>query len=1113
MIRVRSLTAATAGLLLAAAVPLVGTAHPAAASDNGQSVRPAMGWSSWSFVRRRPTEAKIKAQADALVSSGLKDHGFLYVNLDDFWQKCDGDGFVVDTYGRWAVDTAKFPDGIEGLADYVHSKGLKFGFYVTPGIAKNAVTKNTPIEGTSYHAKDIADTSRTEKNYNCKNMYHIDYSKPGAQEFVNSWARQFASWGVDYLKIDGVGSADIPDIQAWDKALRASGRPINFALSNNLPVADASTWRKLANSWRTQGDVECYCGPGSNGSGYPLTDWSHVAKRFDSAASWQPYAGPGGWNDLDSLEIGNGDQVGLTADQRRSHLTLWSMAAAPLLLGTDLTRLDPVDKAMLANDRLIGVDQDGVAAKRIVSNGVQQVWSKKESDGQYVVALFNTGTSDKATVAVNWSQVGFGGSGDVTDLWSGSHKGVIADSYSATLRPGETRLIRVEPVGSPDARALPLAGPGRGSAPAGTDYQAEDALISQGTVATNHTGYTGTGFVDYTNVKGSYVEFTVSAASAGTSALTLRYANGTSADRPMDISVNGTVVAPGVSFPATADWNTWATRTVDVPLAAGTDRIRATATTANGGPNLDRAGVDAAADTQAPTRPGQPSCSGIGEDTLTLAWGASSDNVGVSAYDVYEHGNKIGEAPGSSASKTLTGLTPNTDYNLTVIARDAAGNTSPASPVVDCTTRPGSDTTPPGKPGTLSASNVTTNSVDLKWGASTDDKAVVAYDVRSGTTVYDTVTSGTSTTLTGLACNSPYSLNVVARDAAGNVSEPGNTVSFTTKACATDGGVPSSIATLSTGWTIPWGTSWMPDGKSALVTERDDFRVWKVTKDGTKTRVGTVPNAVTTNGEGGLLGVAVGPGWDTDHYVYFMHTASEGNRVVRMTYDGTRLSDYRILLQGIKKNRYHNGGRLLFGPDGYLYVSTGEAQTPDLAQDKSSLNGKILRMTTDGKPAPGNPFGTYVYSLGHRNPQGLAFDRNGRLWEAEFGNSAKDELNLIKPGANYGWPICEGTCGVAGMTDPKATWNVSEASPSGIAIVRDVVYMASLRGERLWRIPINGDTESVGTPTAYYVGTYGRLRTVTKVPGADQLWLSTTNCDNNGDQPDGADKIFRVSIG
>ncbi|MFJ8060598.1 glycosyl hydrolase family 28 protein [Streptomyces sp. NPDC096142] len=417
-------------------------------SDNGRSQRPAMGWSSWSHVRRTPTEAKIKAQADAMVASGLKNHGFVYVNLDDFWQKCDANGFTVDSYGRWAVDPAKFPSGIKALADHVHSRGLKFGFYVTPGIAKNAVTANTPIEGTPYHAKDIADTSRTEKNYNCKNMYYIDYGKPGAQEFVDSWARQFASWGVDYLKIDGVGGADIPDVQAWDKALRATGRPIDFALSNSLPIADAAIWRQYANSWRTQGDVECYCGPGANGSGYPLTDWSHVSARFDTAASWQPYAGPGGWNDLDSLEVGNGDQVGLTADQRRSHFTLWAMAGSPLLLGTDLTHLDTVDKAMLTNDRLIGVDQDGVAAQRVVNSGVKQAWSKRESDGAYVVALFNTGTSGSATVSVNWSQVGFTGTGDVTDLWSGSHKGTIADAYSATLRPGETRLIHVNPVNS-----------------------------------------------------------------------------------------------------------------------------------------------------------------------------------------------------------------------------------------------------------------------------------------------------------------------------------------------------------------------------------------------------------------------------------------------------------------------------------------------------------------------------------------------------------------------------------------------------------------------------------------------------------------------------------------
>jgi len=310
----------------------------------------------------------------------------------------------------------------------------------------------------------------------------------------------------------------------------------------------------------------------------------------------------------------------------------------------------------------------------------------------------------------------------------------------------------------------------------------------------------------------------------------------------------------------------------------------------------------------------------------------------------------------------------------------------------------------------------------------------------------------------------------------------------------------------------------MPDGQTALVTERDDkvvsgqFRVFKVTLTGAKTLVGTVPNAMTTDGEGGLMGVAVDPDWATNHYVYFMHTASEGNRIVRMTYNGTSLSGYTVLLQGIKKNRYHNGGRLAFGPDGYLYASTGDAQTSSLAQDRNSLNGKILRMTTTGAPAPGNPFGNHIYSYGHRNPQGLAFDRNGRLWEAEFGNSSADELNLIKPGRNYGWPICEGTCSVAGMENPKKTWSVSSASPSGIAIVRNVIYMAALRGERLWRIPINGDTESVGTATAYYVGTYGRLRTVTKVPGADQLWLSTTNCDNNGGAPDGSDRIFRVSI-
>ncbi|MGW2178320.1 PQQ-dependent sugar dehydrogenase [Streptomyces sp. NPDC001732] len=656
----------------------------------------------------------------------------------------------------------------------------------------------------------------------------------------------------------------------------------------------------------------------------------------------------------------------------------------------------------------------------------------------------------------------------------------------------------------------------RSASAAATRYEAEAATIVKGAAESNHSGYSGTGFVNGDNVVGSYVEFTVTAAAAGTGRIAVRYSNGTAADRSADIAVDGTVVSAARTFGATTDWNTWATSTLTTPLKAGGNKIRLTSTTADGLPNLDYLDVTVTpSDTGAPTAPGQPTCTGITENSITLNWTASTDDVGVAAYDIYEHGNKFGEAPGTATTKNLTGLAPGTTYNLTLFARDAAGNVSSVSPIVDCTTLRSDDTTAPSAPGTLSASDLTANSVVLNWGASTDDKAVTAYEVRSGSTVYKTVTGtppATTTTLTGLACASPYTLDVVAKDAAGNTSPPGNAVTFTTPDCATDGGVPSGITTVSTGWSIPWGTHWMPDGKTALVTERDGFKVFRATTDGARTQVGSVPEAVTTDGEGGLLGVAVDPKWSTNHHVYFMHTASEGNRIARMTYDGSSLGGYQVLLRGIKKSRYHNGGRLAFGPDGYLYASTGEAQTPDLAQDKNSLNGKILRMTTDGKPAPGNPFGNHVYSYGHRNPQGLAFDRNGRLWEAEFGDSKKDELNLIKPGKNYGWPICEGTCTTSGMTNPKKTWNISEASPSGIAIVRNVIYMAALKGERLWRVPITGDTENLGTPSAYYVGTYGRLRTVTAVPGRDQLWLSTTNCDNKGNEPDGSDKLFRVSI-
>jgi ricin-type beta-trefoil lectin protein/alpha galactosidase A-like protein/alpha galactosidase C-like protein len=414
-----------------------------ASSDNGLGRTPAMGWSSWSFIRRDPTEAKIKAQADGL--RRLAGHGYVYVNLDDFYMKCDANGPVVDGNGRWVADAARFPSGMRALGDYIHAQGLKLGVYVTPGIPENAVRQNTPIAGTPYHARDIADTSRNENSYNCGHMYYVDYSKPGAQEYINSFANLFASWGADYLKIDGVGSFDLPDVQAWSKALQQSGRPIVLALSNHLSIDAAASWKQLANSWRTQDDVECYCGTGPDGSGFPLTTWNNVALRFDSVAAWQPYAAPGGWNDLDSLEIGNGDRGGLTLDQRRSQLTLWAMAAAPLLLGTDLTQLDPTDLELLGNDRVIAVDQDGVAATRVIAAGDAQVFSKREPSGDYVVALFNAGSSNSLAVSIKWSTVGFSGSAQVSDVWSGASLGTVSGAYGVTLRPGESRLVRVTP--------------------------------------------------------------------------------------------------------------------------------------------------------------------------------------------------------------------------------------------------------------------------------------------------------------------------------------------------------------------------------------------------------------------------------------------------------------------------------------------------------------------------------------------------------------------------------------------------------------------------------------------------------------------------------------------
>ena len=310
----------------------------------------------------------------------------------------------------------------------------------------------------------------------------------------------------------------------------------------------------------------------------------------------------------------------------------------------------------------------------------------------------------------------------------------------------------------------------------------------------------------------------------------------------------------------------------------------------------------------------------------------------------------------------------------------------------------------------------------------------------------------------------------------------------------------------------------MPDA-SALVSLRDSGTLVHIGADGSVSEVGEIPG-VTGGGsggflgltptEGGLLGLAASPDFTEDRLVYAYLTAAQENRVVRLTFDGTSLGEPEVVLDAIPTANIHNGGRIAFGPDGYLYVTTGDASDQGLAQEIGALNGKILRVTLDGQPAPGNPFaGSPVWTLGHRNVQGIGWDDEGRMYASEFGQNRFDELNLIEPGGNYGWPVVEGDGGGDEYVDPLLTWEPAEASPSGITVHGGAVYVAGLRGQRLWQVPVAGVGE-VGEPQAYLTGEYGRLRAVEIAPDGS-LWVLTNNTDSRGDPRPGDDRILPLA--
>ena len=327
-----------------------------------------------------------------------------------------------------------------------------------------------------------------------------------------------------------------------------------------------------------------------------------------------------------------------------------------------------------------------------------------------------------------------------------------------------------------------------------------------------------------------------------------------------------------------------------------------------------------------------------------------------------------------------------------------------------------------------------------------------------------------------------------------------------------DGPVEVETSVVATGLEAPWDLVFTPDGE-ALVTERDSGRLLSVDASGDVEELQSLPAGGV--GEGGLLGLALSPDYERDGLMYAYYSTGTDNRVVRFR-EG---EEPEPVLTGIPVNSFHNGGRLAFGPDGNLYVGTGDAGDRPSSQDTNSLAGKILRLTPEGEVPEDNPFsGNLLYSYGHRNVQGLAWDANGQLYASEFGQDTYDEVNRIVPGGNYGWPEVEGEGGEgSGYVDPVATFfPTSEASPSGVEILKGGAipqwegdfFMAALRGQRLYRLDLDESGAVVGQEELLQ-GEAGRLRHVVQAPDGS-LWILTSNRDGRGNPVPDDDRIIRL---
>lgn len=435
-------------LLAGWAGPGTASADPPGPSDQAEDLaaKPYLGWSSYSMQVYAGngstwiTADQIIAQSDAMHEK-LQPFGYEYINVDAAWNG------GVDDYGRPVPSTTLYPDGLQTVIDHVHGNGQKFGLYFIPGMSPDLYENPRPIFGAEgCDTREIVKQPVQQADY-WGIGYRLDFDNPCAQKWVDSVVDLIAGWGVDFVKFDSVtpgsGISDLSldardDVAAWSKALHRHG--IWFELSWALDIKYADYWKQYADGWRVEWDVECYC------EGEALTQWANIARLFPRAADWWRHAGPNsGWNDFDSLNVGNGSMDGLTQNERRTATTLWAISAAPMYLGNDLTRLDTFGLGLLTNPEVIAVHQAGTPAQPVSTTSNRQTWYSLNSDGSYTVALFNLGRTT-ADVTANWADLGLTGQAQVRDLWSRKNLGRFDTGFTAQNVPIHgVRLLQVTP--------------------------------------------------------------------------------------------------------------------------------------------------------------------------------------------------------------------------------------------------------------------------------------------------------------------------------------------------------------------------------------------------------------------------------------------------------------------------------------------------------------------------------------------------------------------------------------------------------------------------------------------------------------------------------------------